>query len=92
MISVPNIIKAWQERLDDYTEESMIPKLIRDTIAALELLEKQNEVITELRKLGYPHGFEQEKPWIVDYMHLITEVVKKAVKIDADVANQKEMV
>lgn len=92
MISVPNIIKAWQERLDVYPEGSLTYRLIRDTIAALELLEKQNEVITELRKLGYPHGFEQEEPWIVDYMHLITEVVKKAVKIDADVANQKEMV
>ena len=46
MISVPNIIKAWQERLDDYPEESMTPKLIRDTIAVLELLKaplsKQN--------------------------------------------------
>lgn len=46
---------------------------------ALELLKKQNEVIEELLKVGYPHNFQLEKPHIVNYMQSITKVVKKAV-------------
>lgn len=46
------------------------------------LLIAQNEVLAELRKVGYPHGFEKEKPWIVNYMNSITEVIKKAVKLN----------
>ena len=47
---------------------------------ALSIIEAQNEVIAALCKVGYPHGFEQEKPWIINYMNSITEVIKKAVK------------
>lgn len=45
----------------------------------LKLLKKQNEVIEELLKVGYPHNFQLEKPHIVNYMQSITKVVKKAV-------------
>lgn len=48
---------------------------------SLSILKAQNEVIAELRKVGYPHDFQDEKPWIVDYMNLITEVIKKAMRL-----------
>ena len=53
-------------------------KTIRDAIS---LLKAQDEVIKTLRKIGYPHGYEQKEPWIVNYLNSITEVIKKAVKL-----------
>ena len=53
-------------------------ELLKDSLA---LLKAQDEIINELLKVGYPHGYEKEEPWIVDYMQLITEVVKKAVHL-----------
>ena len=57
---------------------------------ALERLEKQNEVIQELLKVGYPHNFQREKPWIVNYMYAITEVVKKVVQLESEVQDSKK--
>jgi len=48
---------------------------------ALELLNEQDEIIDALLKVGYPHNFQRESPWIVNYMRLITDVVKKAVHL-----------
>lgn len=53
-------------------------KLIADAIA---LLRDQNEIIDALLKVGYPHNFQRESPWIVNYMWSITDVVKKAVHL-----------
>ena len=53
--------------------------IIQDAIA---LLKAQNEVIEALLKVGYPHNFQREEPWIVNYMYAITEVVKKAVNLE----------
>ena len=53
---------------------------------ALELLKLQNEIIDDLIKVGYPHNFQREEPWIVNYMYAITDVIRKAVNLrnDAD--------
>lgn len=51
---------------------------------ALSLLKAQDEVITELLKVGYPHDFQNEPLWIVNYMRLITGVMKKAVNLRND--------
>lgn len=59
--------------------EGCTSQLARD---ALSLLKAQNEVIEDLRKVGYPHNFQREEPWIVDYMRLITGVIKKAVELN----------
>ena len=56
-----------------------ITKLRED---ALSVLKAQDEVIRDLRKAGYPHGYEQEAPWIVNYLDGITEVIKKAVRLN----------
>ncbi len=63
-----------------YYENTDCLELLRKD--ALFLLKAQNEVITELRKVGYPHNFQGLQPWIVDYMNLITEVIKKAVRLE----------
>ena len=60
-------------------EPSCMTLLARET---LELLKAQNEVIQDLRKIGYPHNFQRGKPWIVNYMYAITEVIKKAVRLN----------
>ena len=48
---------------------------------AIDLLNRQKEIIDALLKVGYPHNFQREEPWIVNYMYAITAVVKKAVRI-----------
>ena len=48
---------------------------------ALALLKEQNEVIDALLKVGYPHNFQREEPWIVNYMYAITDVIKQAVHL-----------
>ena len=72
-----NIALGVDEFHSDWYSDEELKSLASDTIS---LLKKQEEVIDGLRKVGYPHGYEQEEPWIVDYMNLITEVIKKAVK------------
>lgn len=51
------------------------------TADALSLLKAQGEVIDALLKVGYPHNFQREEPWIVNYMYAITDVVRKAVNL-----------
>lgn len=48
---------------------------------ALELLKEQSEIIDALLKVGYPHNFQREEPWIVNYMLNITDVVRKAINL-----------
>ena len=48
---------------------------------ALTILQAQKEVIEDLLKVGYPHNFQREEPWIVNYMYAITGVIKKAVNL-----------
>lgn len=56
-----------------------------------ELLKAQKAVIDELLKVGYPHDFQHESPWVVDYMRLMTEVIKKAVRFrNANEVNHNE--
>ena len=51
---------------------------------ALELLKAQDEIIDDLIKVGYPHNFQREEPWIVNYMYAITDVIRKAVNLKND--------
>ena len=55
-------------------------KLLREDAVAM--LKAQGEVIDALLKVGYPHNFQREEPWIVNYMYAITDVVRKAVKLE----------
>lgn len=47
-----------------------------------ERIKAQDEVIQALRKVGYPHNFQREPTWVVNYMYAITDVIKKAVKLE----------
>ena len=69
---------AYRENVDHCAWNCHEQDILRDAIA---LLEAQGEVIEELRRVGYPHDFQNEKPWIQDYMRLITEIIKKAVAL-----------
>ena len=51
------------------------------TADALSLLKAQGEVIDALLKVGYPHNFQREEPWIRNYMYAITDVIRKAVNL-----------
>ena len=62
----------------DFRKEGCISDMAED---ALELLKEQDEIIDALLKVGYPHNFQRELPWIVNYMHSITDVVRKAVHL-----------
>ena len=54
------------------------------TADAIQLLKAQDDVISALLKIGYPHNFQREEPWIVDYMNQITNVIRKAVQLRND--------
>ncbi len=60
--------------------------IVEDALALIrqqqERIKAQNEVIQALRKVGYPHNFQREPTWIVNYMYAITDVIKKAVKLE----------
>lgn len=62
----------------DFRKEGCISDMAED---ALELLKEQDEIIDALLKVGYPHNFQREEPWIVNYMYSITDVVRKAVHL-----------
>ena len=78
-----NVLTASGKEYCPYWEnnDNCMLELLND---ALSLLKAQDEVITALLKVGYPHNFQREEPWIVDYMRLITGVVKKAVNLRND--------
>ena len=57
---------------------------------ALELLKDQDEIIDALLKVGYPHNFQREEPWIVNYMLNITDVVRKAVRLRSGEVKQDD--
>ena len=63
----------------DYDNRNAIYCTIQDAIT---LLKAQDEVIQGLRKVGYPHDFYLEEPWVVSYMYAITDVIKKAVNLN----------
>lgn len=65
-------------------EYDCVGKMARD---ALELLKEQSAIIDALVKVGYPHNFQREAPWIVNYMLNITDVVRKAI----DLKNREEV-
>lgn len=62
----------------DFRKEGCISDMAED---ALELLKEQDEIIDALLKVGYPHNFQREPPWIVNYMYSITDVVRKAINL-----------
>lgn len=49
-------------------------------VGAISLLKEQEKLINELLELGYPHNFQHEAPWVVDYLYSLTEIIKKAFK------------
>lgn len=55
-------------------------KCLEMKLDALALLKEQDELINELLNLGYPHNFQHEAPWVVDYLYSLTEIIKKAFK------------
>jgi hypothetical protein len=77
------VIDAFKERISscsmigDGFDVTLNWKLADDILA---LLKEQEEIINELLGLGYPHNFQHEAPWVVDYLYSLTEIIKKAFK------------
>ena len=71
----------------DFRKGSCISDMAED---ALELIKEQSAIIDALLKVGYPHNFQREAPWIVNYMLNITDVVRKAINLrNAEEAKQE---
>lgn len=64
-----------------YHPEGCDRQRMKDT---LEVLKAQGEVMDALLKVGYPHNFQREEPWIRNYMYAITDVVKKAIHLNKE--------
>lgn len=71
----------------DIRKEGCISDMARD---ALELLKEQSAIVDALVKVGYPHNFQREPPWIVNYMYSITDVIRKAVHLRNEEVKQNE--
>ena len=39
------------------------------------------EIVKRLVKLGYPHNFQHEAPWVVDYCNKISKIISEAFEI-----------
>ena len=71
----------------DFEKDSCVSDMAED---ALELIKEQSAIIDALVKVGYPHNFQREAPWIVNYMLNITDVVRKAINLrNAEEAKQE---
>ena len=46
-----------------------------------ELLKAQKTVIDELLKVGYPRDYDDATIWTANYLNMITEVIRKAVRL-----------
>lgn len=40
------------------------------------------EIVKQLVALGYPHNFQHESPWVVDYCYKVSTIIKNAMEID----------
>lgn len=76
----------YHDQSPNYGMDDCTSNLTSDAIALIhqqqEKIKAQDEVIRALRKVGYPHNFQREPRWIVNYMYAITDVIKKAVKLE----------
>lgn len=78
-MTTEEIIEGLESIRNDYGCQS---EIYDETVVenAIKLIKSQDEVIDALLKVGYPHDFQREPRWIVNYMYAITDVIKKAVK------------
>ena len=40
------------------------------------------EIVKQLVALGYPHNFQHENSWVVDYCYNVGTIIKQAMEID----------
>lgn len=43
--------------------------------------ERVGKVLYDLCELGYPHNFQHEAPWVVDYLYKLTAIIKRAYEV-----------
>lgn len=42
---------------------------------------KMKSIVKDLIELGYPHNFQLENSWVVDYCYNVSDIVKKAMEL-----------
>ena len=67
------------EPICDYNFYYNVIAYLREWKYIVYRLKEDEKIIDALLKVGYPHDFQREEPWIIDYMYLITDVIRKAV-------------
>lgn len=40
------------------------------------------EIVKQLVALGYPHNFQHESPWVIDYCYKVGTIIEQAMEID----------
>ena len=40
------------------------------------------EIVKQLVALGYPHNFQHESSWVVDYCYKVSAIIQQAMEID----------
>ena len=43
--------------------------------------ERAEKVLYDLRELGYPHNFQHEASWVVDYLYKLTPIITRAFEL-----------
>lgn len=59
----------------------LLKELVEQNNSLTEQLVDCHKVLSELTDIGYPHNFQHEPPWIVQYMKAITKVVSRAYEV-----------
>lgn len=42
---------------------------------------KSKKIVNDLIELGYPHNFQLENSWVVDYCYKVSDIIEKAVEL-----------
>lgn len=51
---------------------------------------KSYEIVKELVNLGFPHNFQLESSWVVDYCYKASDIIRKAMDIKQNQKSNKE--
>lgn len=57
-------------------EQKVFDKIENDT-KEIEI----KKIVNDLIELGYPHNFQLENSWVVDYCYKVSDIVKKAMEL-----------
>lgn len=67
-----SVVKEWNSQKAHYSEPIL-------GVDDMKVIENTLNLQMDLEKLGYPHNFQHENSWVVDYCYGVSELIKKYI-------------